>query len=143
MDKLNQNRNISSEEFKKIKRQFDNLNKQRSKDFTFLKELGRVINKMNKTQIQEFIKNYNNLFLQTVDLLKRNPTEEVVLRHLETRRRMTKLEILQLILPKEILTNVNVAFPSQSSIEEATPLSEENSSTDSLSNINNESNKDR
>ena len=91
----------------------------------------------------EFIKNYNNLFLQTVDLLKRNPTEEVVLRHLETRRRMTKLETLQLILPKEILTNVNITFPSQSSIEEATPLSEENSSTDSLSNINNESNKDR
>ena len=98
MDKLNQNRNISSEEFKKIKRQFDNLNKQRSKDFTFLKELGRVINKMNKTQIQEFIKNYHNLFLQTVDLLKRNPIEEVVLRHLEKRRRMTKLETLQLIL---------------------------------------------
>lgn len=143
MDKLNQNRNISSEEFKKIKRQFDNLNKQRSKDFTFLKELGRVINKMNKRQIQEFIINNNNLFLQTVDLLKRNPKKEVVLRHLETRRRMTKLETLQLILPKEILTNVNITFPSQSSIEEATPLSEENSSTDSLSNINNESNKDR
>ena len=98
---------------------------------------------MNKTQIQEFIKNYHNLFLQTVDLLKRNPIEEVVLRHLEKRRRMTKLETLQLILPKEILTNVNITFPSQSSIEEATSLSEEISSTDSLSNINNESNKDR
>ena len=74
MDKLNQNRNISSEEFKKIKRQFDNLNKQRSKDFTFLKELGKVINKMSKKEIEEFVKNYNNLFLQTVDLLKRNPS---------------------------------------------------------------------
>ena len=56
MDKLNQNRNISSEEFKKIKRQFDNLNKQRSKDFTFLKELGKVINKMSKKEIEEFVK---------------------------------------------------------------------------------------